>query len=144
MLPLPPGKRGPDAKVSVVAGSDFAVVAQKQTPSAAFSPRSVPSESPQSLGPQVSWITSAVITETAQRVLADRSKAQVYGICVDSDKFSGYVWHRYSEFRQLYMRLVDKYGHGLVPEIPGKKYNKFSERVVSHRMATLNTFLEGK
>lgn len=124
-------------------GSDFAVVVKKQAPTTMFTQSAVPTESPQSLGHQTAWITSAAITETAQKFLVDRSKAQMYRIQVESDKFCGNVWHRYSEFRQLYSNLVDRYGHGLVPEIPGKKYNKFSERVVSHRMATLNTFLEG-
>jgi len=82
--------------------------------------------------------------------ISDSAKSSIEGetvqeYCVEVEYCSsrGTILHRYSAFRTLYMELVEEFGKDLVPEIPGKKFNKFSSKLVAKRMTGLNNFLIG-
>jgi hypothetical protein len=92
----------------------------------------------------VGSIVSATITEYDTRASTTGKERFVeYCIEVTEGACRRCVWHRYSNFRVLHHRLVDRFGKDVVPEITGKKIFSKTASTLNKRQEKLTTFIEG-
>mmetsp|Transcript_5172 Transcript_5172/g.20628 ORF Transcript_5172/g.20628 Transcript_5172/m.20628 type:complete len:348 (-) Transcript_5172:84-1127(-) len=87
-------------------------------------------------------IQTAYITDTLKRPQGRYTMLE-YCIEVEFERASGIICHRYSNFRNLYEALGERFGYERLPLFPGKRIYNLSPAVVNRRTEALNAFLEG-